>query len=389
MKSDRTNASHDCRPAPPRRQFLAGLAAVGAGAFLSSCNRSEPAAEAPAGQPAPSAALMDVAAGRRVDVHNHFTSPAWYKELEAADLVPGARKGWNPARTIETMDKSGTATSLLSTGQAGGAFTPDRLKQRGVSEAQAAQDIRRLARESNEYGAKLASDYPGRLILMAALTMPDLDNSLKELEYALDTLKAGGVFLPTSHGDKYIGDPSFRPLVEELNRRKVTVYTHPTDAACCIGIIPNLAPNTIEYGTDTTRMIMSLIVNDIPNKFRDIRWIFSHAGGTMPFLVERIVSGNRGKLAEVLQAPAEADSRLDQLRRFYYDSAQTANPVSMGALRQVVGMSQMVFGTDYPYSNMVDHVEGLAKCGVFDAPELEQLYRTNAERLMPQLSAKA
>jgi predicted TIM-barrel fold metal-dependent hydrolase len=388
MRSDRTNARHDWRTGLPRRQFLAGLTAAGAGAFLSSCSGTEPAAEAPAAQAASPAGLMDVAAGRRVDVHNHFTSPGWFKELEAADLVPGARKGWNPARTVETLDKSGTKTALLSTGQAGGAFTPDRLKQRGVSEAQAAQEIRRLARESNEYGAKMVSDHPGRFVLMAALTMPDLDNSLKELEYALDTLKAGGVFLPTSHADKYIGDPSFTPLMEELNRRKVTVYTHPTDAACCINIIPGLPPNTIEYGTDTTRMIMSLIVNDVPNKFRGIQWIFSHAGGTMPFLVERIV-GNRGQLTNVLQAQAEPDSRLDQLRRFYYDSAQTANPVAMAALKQVVGINQMVFGTDFPYSNMVDHVEGLANCGVFNEQELTQLYHTNAERMMPQLSAAA
>ena len=83
------------------------------------------------------------------------------------------------------------------------------------------------------------------------------------------------------------------------------MYTHPTDAACCIGIIPKLIPNVIEYGTDTTRMIMSLIVNDAPNRFRDIRWIFSHAGGTMPFLVERIV-GNDGDLADVLREAGRA-----------------------------------------------------------------------------------
>ena len=243
------------------------------------------------------AASWTVAAGRRIDVHHHFTSPGWFKELEAANLVPSARKGWTPAKTLEAMDKSGTATSLISTGQAGGAFTPDRLKQRGVTPAQAAESIRRLAREANEYGTKMAADYPGRFVLMASLPMPDLDASLKELEYALDTLKAGGAFLPTSYVDKYIGDPAFTPLLEELNRRKVTVYTHPTDAACCIGIIPKLIPNVIEYGTDTTRMIMSLIVNDAPNRFRDIRWIFSHAGGTLPFLVERIV-GNDGDLAD-------------------------------------------------------------------------------------------
>jgi 6-methylsalicylate decarboxylase len=366
-----------------RRRFLTGIAAAGAGALLARC-AGAPAeqAAAPAGQPAAgAAAAMDVAAGRRIDVHNHFTSPGWFKELEAANLVPSARKGWTPAKTIEAMDKSGTATSLISTGQAGGAFTPERLKQRGVTPAQAAESIRRLAREANEYGAKMATDHPGRFVLMASLPMPDLDASLKELEYALDTLKAGGAFLPTSFVDKYIGDPMFTPLLEELNRRKVTVYTHPTDAACCIGIIPKLPPNTIEYGTDTTRMIMSLIVNDAPNKFRDIQWIFSHAGGTMPFLVERIV-GSRGQLAETLTNQAEADSKLDQLRRFYYDTAQTANPVAMTALKQVVGVDRIVFGTDFPYSNMVDHVEGLSRAGSFDTQELEKVYRGNSERFL-------
>ena len=384
MKRDNVIGHHGWYPVYPRRQFLTGLAAAGAGVLLSSCGSSEQGTEAPVGEAPASLAGMEVAAGRRVDVHHHFTSAGWFQELEAVNLVPNARIGWTPDRSIEAMDSTATATALISTGQAGGAFTPDRLRQRGVSEAQGAQTIRRLARESNEYGTKMVSDYPGRFILMASLTMPDVDNSLRELEYALDTLKAGGAFLATSYGDKYIGDPSFTPLLEEFDRRNLTVYTHPTDAACCINIIPNLRPNTIEYGTDTTRMIMSLIVNEVPSRFSNIRWIFSHAGGTMPFLVQRIV-GQRGYLAGYLQQTPEPDSRLDQLRRFYYDSAATANPVAMGALKQVVGISQMVFGTDFPYSNMVDDVHGLAEAGVFDTQEFEQFYRGNIERIVPQL----
>ena len=387
MKRDDVNRQSDECPVHPRRHFLTGLAAVGAGVLLSSCGRNEQGTETPIGEVPASMPGIDVAAGRRVDVHHHFTSAGWFKELEAVNLVPNARIGWTPDRSIEAMDSTGTATALISTGQAGGAFTPDRLRQRGVSEDQGAQAIRRLARESNEYGTKMVSDYPGRFILMASLTMPDVDNSLGELEYALDTLQAGGAFLPTSYGDIYIGDPSFTPLLEELNRRNVTVYTHPTDAACCINIIPNLRPNTVEYGTDTTRMIMSLIVNDVPNRFPNIRWIFSHAGGTMPFLVQRIV-GHRGALDEYLQQTAEPSSNLDQLRRFYYDCAATANSVAMVALRQVVGINQMVFGTDFPYSNMTDDVKGLADAGVFDAQEFEQLYRGNIERIVPQLSTQ-
>jgi predicted TIM-barrel fold metal-dependent hydrolase len=368
-----------------RRRFLAGIAAAGAGALAARCGGgASPEQASTQTQPAAAAAdLMNVAAGRRVDVHHHFTSPGWFKELEAANLVPGARRGWTPAKALEAMDKSGTQTALISTGQAGGAFTPERLKQRGVTPAQAAETVKRLAREANEYGTKMAADNPGRFILMASLPMPDLDASLKELAYALDTLKAGGAFLPTSFIDKYIGDPAFVPLLEELNRRKVTVYTHPTDAACCIGIIPNLVPNTIEYGTDTSRMIMSLIVNDAPKKFPDIKWIFSHAGGTLPFLVERVV-GNDGDLTEVLKRPAEVGSRLAMLRGFYYDTAQTANSVAMTALKQVVGIDRIVFGTDFPYSTMVDHIQGLSGCGAFDAQELEKLYRGNIDSFVSQ-----
>ena len=121
------------------------------------------------------------------------------------------------------------------------------------------------------------------------------------------------------------------------------------------------------------------LVQEAPDDWQEV--------SEMPFLVERIV-GNRGDLAEYLPKQAEPDSKLDQLRRFYYDSAQTANPVAMGALKQVVGINQMVFGTDFPYSNMVDHVKGITESGVFNAQELEQFYRGNVERIVPQLSTR-
>ena len=384
MKRDDVNGHNGGCPVHPRRQFLTGLAAAGAGVLLSGCGGGEQGTEAPAGEPL-AAVGGDVAAGRRVDVHHHFTSAGWFEELEAVDLVPNARIGWTPESSIEAMDSTGTATALISTGQAGGAFTPDRLRQRGVSEANGAETIRRLAREGNEYGTQMVADYPGRFILAASMPMPDVDNSLLELEYAMDTLGAGAAFLATSNGDQYIGEPQFTPLLEELNRRSLTIYTHPTDAACCINIVKGMRPNTIEYGTDTTRMIMSLLENDVPIRFPNIKWIFSHAGGTMPFLAQRIL-GHRGDLDAYMRQTAEPGSRLEQLRGFYYDCAASSNGLMMGALRQVVGIDQMVFGTDFPYSNMINDVNGLTDAGVFNAQEFEQLYRGNIERIFPQLS---
>ena len=142
-------------------------------------------------------------------------------------------------------------------------------------------------------------------------------------------------------------------------------------------------PPTIEYNTDTSRTIFSLIVGDAATRYSNIRFIFSHAGGTMPSLVERFGIGAPDTIADNLARPAEPNSRLSHLRRFYYDTAQSTNPVQMQGLTLIVGASQIVFGTDYPFGSAAKHLAGLEKCG-FTAAELRGIYRENAGRLLPK-----
>ena len=61
-----------------------------------------------------------------------------------------------------------------------------------------------------------------------------------------------------------------------------------------------------------------------------------------------------------------------------------SNPVAMGALRQVVPVSQIVFGTDFPFRATSEHVKGLAASQTFSPDELRAIYRENAVRLLPQ-----
>ena len=302
----------------------------------------------------------------RIDVHHHLSPPTYVTASNDGGFGDPLMKNWSIEKSLADMDKAGIATAMLSV------TTPAVNFTKGDA-------ARKLCRESNEYGAKLVADYPGRFGNFAMLPLTDSEGSLRELTYALDTLKADGIALMTSYGDKWLGDPLFLPVMEELNRRKALVYTHPTAANCCVNLAPTQPPVMIEFGTDTTRTIADIVFSGNARRFPDIRWIFSHAGGTMPFLIERLVT-----LTRIPSVAAKLPKGLmHELQRMYYDTAQAANASALGCLKSVVPVSQIVFGTDYPYRTSIEHVEGIARSG-FTAAEMQAIDRDNALRLLPK-----
>ena len=307
----------------------------------------------------------------RVDVHHHLSPPSYVTASNESGFGDALMKNWTIEKTLADMDKAGIATAVLSVTTPGINFTKG-------------DPARRLCRESNEYAAKLVTDYPGRFGNFAMLPLTDAEGSLREIAYALDTLKADGIAVMTSYGDKWLGDRLFLPIMEELNRRKALVYTHPTAANCCVNLVPTQQPVMIEFGTDTTRAIADIVFSGNARRFPDIVWIFSHAGGTMPFLIERFV---RNPLLDPKAKPAVPDGTLAELKRFYYDTAQTANKSAMSALSAIIPLSQIVFGTDFPYRTGIDHVKGLREAGVFTDEQLASIERGNALKLIPRLAS--
>src|SRR5262249_22232731 len=264
------------------------------------------------------------------------------------------------AKSIEAMDKAGVATAFLS-GPAAWYLSPD---EKG--------EAVRQARITNEYGAKLVSDHKGRFGLFAILPLPHIDESLKEIEYALEPLKADGVFLWTNYGNRWLGDKAFEKVLAELNRRKAVVHTHPTDAPCCVNLQPDTPPMVVEWNTNTSRAIWSVInggpigkpFKSMATKFPDIRFIWSHAGGSLLGLAGRFVGYEL--MLEAEGKKPEENSPLYHLRRFYYDTAGSYNRVQMPALKALVGVSQIVFGSDYPFLQPEWAVRGLSRCGFTD-----------------------
>lgn len=339
-----------------RRRFIAGAAAL---AVVGSSHPRRVAAQ-----------VTDVTKPYRIDVHHHLSPPSYVAALAATHAVDPPMKNWTAEKSLEDMDKAGVAVAMLSVTTPGLNFI-------------AGEAARQLARECNDYAARLVADHPGRFGRFAAVPLVDIDGSLNEIAYALDTLKADGIGLLTSYGDKWLGDPVFTPVMEELNRRQAVVYTHPTAANCCVNLVRTEPPVMIEFGTDTTRTIADIIFSGQARRFPNIRWIFSHAGGTMPFLIERFI---RNPMLEPSARASVPEGTLAELRRFYYDTAQTANKAAMSALAAIVPASQILFGTDYPYRTSTDHVTGLREAGVFTDAQLLAIERGNALELLPRLA---
>jgi predicted TIM-barrel fold metal-dependent hydrolase len=304
-----------------------------------------------------------MAAPHRIDVHCHFAPPEWLA-AQGQNIIP-AIKNWTVQWSLDDMDKAGVEKAIMSITTPGLWFESN-------------ERARKIARHANDYAAKMRADHPGRFGIFTALPLPDVEGSLAEIAYGFDQLKADGVGLITSYGNKWLGDPAFDPVLDELNRRKAVAYVHPTSPDCCRNIVPGVPDAAIEFGTDTTRTIARIVFGGAAAKFPDIKWIFSHAGGTMPFLLERF----EGMAKQPNHASKFPNGFAEVARRFTYDTAQAANKICMTALREIVPTSRIVFGTDAPFRTSIDHVHGLQNCGVFNAAELKAIDRDNAVALL-------
>jgi predicted TIM-barrel fold metal-dependent hydrolase len=348
-----------------RREFLSTLAAFGVSALV------------------PAGALIAQTSGaatnsRLIDVHHHILPPVYL--AEARDRLIAQQQGylparilqWSPQNALAEMDQNGVATSIVSISTPGVWFGD-------------VQSARTLARKCNEYAAQLAKDYPGRFGFFASAPLPDTEGSLREIVYALDVLKADGIILLTSYGDKWPGDSAYAPVFDELNRRKVLIYFHPAAPNCCRNLMSNVPPVFTEVPQDTTRAITSLLFSGSFVRFRDIRFIFSHAGGTIPMLAGRLSHYS----AEMKDLVDKIPNGIEfELKRLYYDIASSANPPAMAALMKLVPTSQILFGSDYPFVPIAETAGGMTHLGLSPS-DLKVIGRDNAAGLLQRFKGQA
>jgi predicted TIM-barrel fold metal-dependent hydrolase len=270
-----------------------------------------------------------------IDVHHHILPEVFWRATNDAEnpvggIVPAP---WSKESTLSYMDDAGIDVAITSISTPGVHMGDDA----------AARD---LARRVNELSAELIQERPDRFGGFAALPLPDVDGALRALEYGLDVLKLDGVVLFSNARGIYLGDKRFRPLFDELEKRGAVVFVHPTSSPDPAARSLGLPDTVIDFTTDTTRAVAQLHYGNTFARTPNVKYIFSHAGGTIPYLATRFSIIDE---MNVIPGAQERGTAADTLRRLYWDTALSWRPPVLRMLRSVVGMGQVLFGTDYPY----------------------------------------
>jgi aminocarboxymuconate-semialdehyde decarboxylase len=311
-----------------------------------------------------------------IDTHHHILPDFFWEATENADAPVGglAPLRWSKEASISFMDDAGIDVAVAS------------LSTPGVHTGNDAA-ARALARRCNEFLADLVQTRPDRFGGFACLPLPDVDASLEELSYGLDVLRLDGIVLFTNSNGVYLGDPALEPVFEELERRKVVVFVHPNPSPDLVAHTLGLPDNLLDFPTDTNRAVAQLHYTNRFARTPSVKYIFSHAGGSIPYLAARFAI-----IDEMGFVPGgeRRGSAAEMFRRIYWDTALAASDPVFRMLRDVAGLDQVLFGTDFPYLRR-DLAVG-SKGRILQSAVLNDLDRRvilggNAARLFPRLES--
>ena len=309
-----------------------------------------------------------------IDTHHHILPDFFWQETENAHAPVGglAPLRWSKDATISFMNDAGIDVAVVS------------LSTPGVHTGNSSK-ARALARRCNEFSAELVRARPDRFGGFACLPLPDIDASLEELSYALDVLRLDGFVLFTNSNGVYLGDPTLEPVFEELERRKGVVYVHPNPSPDPVAHSLGLPDNLIDFTTDTNRAVAQMHYKGRFARTPNVKYIFSHAGGSIPYLAARFaIIDEMG----FIPGGEQRGTAAEMFPRIHWDTALSTSDPVLRMLRNVAGIERVLYGTDFPYLRRDMAVN--SKQRILQSPELSDSERRailgrNAARLFPRL----
>jgi predicted TIM-barrel fold metal-dependent hydrolase len=311
-----------------------------------------------------------------IDTHHHILPDFFWRETNDSHAPVGglAPLQWSKEAMISFMDDAGIDVAVTSVSTPG--------VHLGNSEK-----ARVLARRCNEFAAELVHTRPGRFASFACIPLPDVDASLQELSYAIDVLRLDGLVVFTNSRGVYLGDAALEPVFKELERRQSVVFIHPNASPDAAAHALGLPDNLLDFPTDTNRAVAQMHYTNRFARTPNVKYIMSHAGGSIPYLAARLAIIDE---MDFIKGAEQRGTAADMFRRVYWDTALSATDPVFRLLRDVAGIDQVLFGTDFPHLRRdlaVKAKQRILESSELNPSEKHAVLEGNAARLFPRLQA--
>jgi predicted TIM-barrel fold metal-dependent hydrolase len=257
----------------------------------------------------------------------------------------------------------------------------------GLSQIPAAEAIA-LARAINDQLAETVQNHPDRFVGFATLPTLDPEAAAHELERSVTVLGFKGAMIHGQTNNRFLDDPSFRPILETAAALDVPLYVHPAPPSRVIqnayyaGFDPAVSASFATFGwgwhLDTGIHALRMILGGVFDRYPNLQLLLGHWGEMIPFYLARFAEALT-PAASQLQRPV-ADYFVQQM--YVTPSGMFTLPPFLLAM-QVVGAERILYSVDYPF-----HFQegGQARAFLENAPispaDKEKIAHSNAEGLL-------
>lgn len=238
----------------------------------------------------------------------------------------------------------------------------------------------RYARMFNEALAATVAERPDRFHAVATVPLQSPDRAAAELRHAVTALGLVGVEIATTVDGMELDDPSLDPFWSAAEELRALVIVHPLASLAGRNVRRYNLGNLVGNPAETTVALGHLVFGGVLERHPDLRMCLVHGGGFAPYQVgrwDRAFHTNAQGAAEHLTRPPS-----EWLRTLYFDTV-LHSPQSLRHLIDVVGVQQVLLGSDYPFQmGEPNPVGAVAAVPGLTAAERELVLRGNLDAVL-------
>jgi aminocarboxymuconate-semialdehyde decarboxylase len=223
------------------------------------------------------------------------------------------------------------------------------------------------SRAFNRILADEVSRYPDRMLALGTVPLQAPARAAEELAFAVRELGMVGAEIASNVDGVTLDQAGLDPFWEVANELRCLILLHPYDPLRGVDLSRYFLENMVGRPAESTVAIAHLLFSGILERYPDLVLVMVHGGGYMPYQLGRWEKGY--KVVPHIAGRHISRPPIEFVKRLYYDSLVHI-PEALSYLLALVGPTQVVLGTDYPYEmaerapvKFIDTVPGLSAEG--------------------------